>query len=84
MQNINYEHHLVKRVVQKKVPSNLGRTDFIRAFADDKDVYPVLSKGSGVIRAMVESNAYLVIEENQEGVGEGEECDVILFDSFKV
>lgn len=84
MQNINYEHRLVKRMAQKKVPSNLGRTDFIRAIADDKSVYPVLSKGSGVIRAMVESNAYLVIEENQEGVGEGEECDVILFDSFKV
>lgn len=84
MQNINYEHCLVKRVARKKVPSNLGRTDFIRAIADDESVYPVLSKGSGVIRAMVESNAYLVIEENQEGVGEGEECDVILFDSFKV
>lgn len=84
MQNINYEHRLVKRVARKKVPSNLGRTDFIRAIADDNGVYPVLSKGSGVIRAMVESNAYLVIEENQEGVGVGEECDVILFDSFKV
>lgn len=84
MQNITYEHRLVKRVARKKVPSNLGRTDFIRAIADDKSVYPVLSKGSGVIRAMVESNAYLVIEENQEGVGEGEKCDLILFDSFKV
>ncbi|MDO8869430.1 MAG: molybdopterin molybdotransferase MoeA [Methanobacteriaceae archaeon] len=84
MQNINYEHQPVKKVAQKKIPSNLGRTDYIRAFVDVNGVRPVMSKGSGVIRAMVDSNAYVFIEENQEGVGEGEECDVILFDSFKV
>ncbi|PKL67104.1 MAG: molybdopterin molybdenumtransferase MoeA [Methanobacteriales archaeon HGW-Methanobacteriales-1] len=84
MQNINYEHKLVKKVAQKKIPSNLGRTDYIRAFVNDFGVRPIMSKGSGVIRAMVDSNAYVFIEENQEGVGEGEECDVILFDSFKV
>ncbi|MDP2836236.1 MAG: molybdopterin molybdotransferase MoeA [Methanobacteriaceae archaeon] len=84
MQNINYEHQPVKKVAQKKIPSNLGRTDYIRAFVDGNGVRPVMSKGSGVIRAMVDSNAYVVIEENQEGVAEGEECYVILFDSFKV
>ncbi|MDZ4170927.1 MAG: gephyrin-like molybdotransferase Glp [Methanobacteriaceae archaeon] len=84
MQNIFYEHKIAKRVSKKKVPSILGRTDYIRAFADDKIIIPVLNKGSGVIRAMVASNAYLVIEENREGVDEGEECEMILFNSFKV
>lgn len=84
MQKLPYTHKMVKKVAQKKIPSNLGRTDYIRAFVDDGEVRSIMSKGSGVIRAMVDSNAYVVIEENQEGVGEGEWCDVILFDSFKV
>lgn len=84
MQNIPYTQKIVKKIAQKKIPSNLGRSDYIRARVDGDQVMPILSKGSGVIRAMVESNAYVFIEENQEGVGKGEECDVILFDSFKV
>lgn len=84
MQNISYQSKLVKRTTTRKVPSNLGRTDYIRAIATDHDVKPILSKGSGVIRSMVESNCYLVIPENHEGYGEGDDCDVLLFDSFKI
>ena len=37
-----------------------------------------------MIRSMVESNSYIVIEENLEGIDEGEECNVILYDSLRV
>ncbi|MCK9151089.1 gephyrin-like molybdotransferase Glp [Methanobacterium alcaliphilum] len=84
MQNISFKNKLVKRISTKKVPSNLGRTDYIRAIASENEVKPILSKGSGVIRSMVDSNCYLVIPENQEGCGEGDECEVILFDSFNI
>jgi molybdopterin molybdotransferase len=82
MQHIPYQHRLVNRIVSRKVPSNLGRTDYIRAFAGDEEVTAILSRGSGVIRSMVDSNSYIFIEENDEGLKEGDECKVILFDSF--
>jgi Molybdopterin biosynthesis enzyme len=68
MQNINYEHHLVERICQRKTPSRLGRTDYIRAFTDNRIVEPILISGSGIINSMVKSNSYIVIEENSEGI----------------
>ncbi|MDI6882196.1 MAG: molybdopterin molybdotransferase MoeA [Methanothermobacter sp.] len=84
MQNINYEHQLVERICQRKTPSRLGRTDYIRAFTDDKIAEPILISGSGVIKSMVKSNSYIVIEENTEGIDKNSKCNVILFDSFKI
>lgn len=84
MQNIKYEHHLVERICQRKTPSRLGRTDYIRAFTDDKIVEPILISGSGVIKSMVKSNSYIVIEENTEGIDKNSKCNVLLFDSFKI
>lgn len=84
MQQIPYQPRLVKRKASRKVPSNLGRTDYIRAHADDEEVTAILSRGSGVMRSMVDSNCYIFIEEDLEGIKEGEECLVLLFDSFQV
>lgn len=82
MQGIDFEHQIVKRITKKKIISSLGRTTFVRGIADDKYVTPILSKGSGIIRSMVKANCYIVVDENVEGIYKGEECDVILFNSF--
>ncbi|MGC9518026.1 MAG: gephyrin-like molybdotransferase Glp [Methanomicrobiales archaeon] len=84
MQNINKKPILIKKIASKKIPSTLGRTDFIRAKTEGKSVQPIMTKGSGVIRSMVESDSYIFIEENVEGIPEGENCEIILYDSFKV
>jgi molybdopterin molybdotransferase len=84
MQNINKTSGLVKKTTTRKVPSTLGRTDYIRARTDGDEVVPLNIKGSTIIRSMVDSDCYIVIEENLEGVGEGEECDVLLYDSLRV
>ncbi|MDI9624291.1 MAG: molybdopterin molybdotransferase MoeA [Methanothermobacter sp.] len=84
MQNINYEHELVERICQRKIPSKLGRTDYIRAFTDNKIAEPILISGSGIIKSMVKSNSYIMIEENSEGIDKNSKCNVLLFDSFKI
>lgn len=84
MQNIHKPYRMVKKTAARKVPSTLGRTDFIRARADENQVTPLNIKGSTVIRSMVDSNCYIVIEENLEGVAEGGECDVLFYDSLGV
>ncbi len=83
LQNINYNHKLVTCISNRKIPSNLGRIDYIRAYVEDGIVNPKLSRGSTIISTLMSANAYIVIEENREGVFEGETCDVLLFDSFK-
>ena len=82
MQGRSFDFHIVKRESQLKIPSQLGRTDFIRAVADDEHAKHVLNRGSGIIRSMVEANSYIIIDENDEGYQKGDIVDVVMFDSL--
>jgi molybdopterin molybdotransferase len=84
MQNLYKPPVLVKKIATRKIPSTLGRNDYIRARSTGEKVIPLNIKGSTMIRSMVGSNCYIVIEENLEGIAEGEECDVLLYDSLRV
>ena len=82
MQARSFDFHIVKRVSQLKIPSQLGRTDFIRAVSDDEHAKHVLNRGSGIIRSMVEANSYIIIDENDEGYQKEDIVDVVFFDSL--
>lgn len=82
MQGRHFDFHNVKRTSQLKIPSQLGRTDFVRAVSDDDHAKHVLNRGSGIIRSMVEANSYIIIDENDEGYQKDDIVDVILFDSL--
>jgi molybdopterin molybdotransferase len=84
MQNIPKEFPFIKKTASRKVASSLGRTDYVRAKIDGDIVHPLKIEGAGIIRSMVESDCYIIIEENVEGINEGEDCDVLLYDSLKV
>lgn len=83
MQNLKRATSYIKKITTRKIPSTLGRTDYIRGKTEGDRVEPLKIKGSGIIRSLVESDCYIVIEENLEGVGEGEECKVLLYDSLQ-
>ncbi len=82
MQARSFDFHIVKRTSQLKIPSQLGRTDFIRAVSDDEHAKHVLNRGSGIIRSMVEANSYIIIDENDEGYQKDDIVDVVFFDSL--
>ena len=82
MQGRSFEFHVTKRTSQLKIPSQLGRTDFIRAVSDDEYARHVLNRGSGIIRSMVEANSYIIIDENDEGYQKDDLVDVVFFDSL--
>lgn len=84
MQGIHRKILMQKKIAKRKIPSTLGRVDYIRGKVDGDSVDPVMTKGSGIIRSMVESDCYIIIEENCEGISEGAECDVLPFHSLKV
>ena len=82
IQGLDYSHKIVKRMASTKIHSSLGRTDYIRAVADDDTVHHVLNRGSGIIRSMVEANSYIIIDENHEGIERGEMVDLIFFNDM--
>ena len=82
MQGRPFEFNVVLRESQLKIPSQLGRTDFIRAASDNEHAKHVLNRGSGIIRSMVEANSYIIIDENDEGYQKGDMVEVVFFDSL--
>ena len=82
MQGRSFDFKIVKKQSQLKVPSQLGRTDFIRSYTDEDYTRHVLNRGSGIIRSMVEANSYIIINENDEGYQKNDIVDVIFFDSL--
>ncbi|AIF69710.1 molybdenum cofactor biosynthesis protein [Palaeococcus pacificus DY20341] len=75
----NYKPVTIKAKLKNKVASSLGRHEFVKVYYENGEVLPIKKKGSGIISALVESNAYLIIPEDSEGHREGEEVEVVFY-----
>jgi molybdopterin molybdotransferase len=79
---------IVKAVLARKVTSVLGRKTYVRVHVALKDdellAEPISAKGSGSISTMTQSNGYLIVPENREGVNEGETVFIHMFGSLEV
>ncbi|MCW3134353.1 MAG: molybdopterin molybdotransferase MoeA [Methanophagales archaeon] len=64
----------------KKIPSAVGRTDFVRVrlicTKNEYYVEPIRVSGSGILSSMTKSDGFVIIEENKEGIEEGEKVEV--------
>jgi molybdopterin molybdotransferase len=80
--------HIVKAVLARRVASVLGRKTYVRVrvILKDGEIFaePVSAKGSGSISTMTQSNGYLIVPENREGVSEGESVVVHMFGNLEV
>ncbi len=83
MQGFKRNPLLVHKKASRKIASTLGRTDYIRARMEGDMVHPLKIKGSGIIRSMVESDSYIIIPENMEGIEEGDKCQILPYHSLK-
>ncbi|EKF86861.1 gephyrin-like molybdotransferase Glp [Methanobacterium formicicum] len=83
MQGFKRNPLLVHKKAARKIASTLGRTDYIRARMEGEMVHPLKIKGSGIIRSMVESDSYIIIPENLEGIEEGDQCQILPYHSLK-
>jgi molybdopterin molybdotransferase len=79
---------IVKAVLTRRITSALGRKTYVRVRVILKGegliAEPVSAKGSGSISTMTQSNGYVVVPENREGVAEGEIVVVQMFASVEV
>ena len=83
MQGLQMKPLTIQKTASRQIASTLGRTDYIRAVIEGDVVRPLKIKGSGIIKSMVESDSYIIIPENKEGIVEGETCLVLPYQSFK-
>ena len=79
---------MLKAVLARNVTSALGRKTYVRVKVTLKDeafyADPVSAKGSGSISTMTQSNGFVIVAENREGVSEGETVIVHMFGGLEV
>ena len=79
---------IVKAVLVRRITSALGRKTYVRVRVLLKDnelvAEPVSAKGSGSISTMTQSNGYVIVPENREGISEGESVFIHMFGSVEV
>jgi len=72
----------------KRITSALGRKTYVRVKVAQKNgellAEPVSAKGSGAISTMTQSNGYVIVPENREGVTEGETVTVQMFGNLEM
>lgn len=77
-----------KVVLTRRIASALGRKTYVRVrvFLKDEKLFaePVSAKGSGSISTITQSNGYLIVPENREGISEGETVIVQMFGNLEV
>jgi len=78
---------MLKANLTRRVAGALGRKTYVRVRVTLKggEFYaePVSAKGSGSLSTMTQSNGFVVIPENREGVSEGETVTVHVFGSLE-
>jgi molybdopterin molybdotransferase len=83
MHGVKEEHAKVFAIASKKIPSAVGRTDFVRVklICTENECYaePIRVSGSGILSSMTKSNGFVLIKENKEGIEEGERVAVVAY-----
>jgi molybdopterin molybdotransferase len=78
---------IVKATLTRNVVSALGRKTYVRVrvfqHSGILQVEPISAKGSGALSTMTQSNGYLVVPENREGVSEGETVTIHMFGNLE-
>lgn len=68
----------IKGVLTQNISSNHGREEIVCVKLSDNKVQPIFSK-SGVISVLSQSDGYIIIDRNLEGMKKGDDTEVILF-----
>lgn len=80
MHGMKEERSKIFAIASKKIPSAVGRTDFVRVklLCTENEYYaePIRVSGSGILSSMTKSDGFVIIKENKEGVEEGENVEV--------
>ncbi len=67
-----------RAALARAIPSVVGREDYLRVRLDGDRAVPV-SGGSSTLATLLRADGLVVVPEEREGMGEGEEVEVLLY-----
>ncbi len=74
------EDRTVRAVLSDKVPGRIGFKTFARVKLSNGEAIPLAIHGAGILSSVAKADGFVLIPENVEGYGKGEEVGVVLIE----
>lgn len=71
---------VVRAVLSEKIPGRTGYKTFARVKLENGKAIPLATSGAGILSSVSKADGFVIIPENVEGIGRGEEVDVMLIE----
>jgi molybdopterin molybdotransferase len=75
-----WPHRRVLLPLARKISSAVGRTDYVRVAIEDHRVVPLATSGASILSSTVRAAGCVIVAREHEGMPEGAEVEVILYD----
>ena len=75
-----WPHRRVRLPLARKISSAIGRTDYVRVAIEGGCATPIATSGASILSSTVRAAGCVVVSREQEGMPEGAEVQVLLYD----
>jgi molybdopterin molybdotransferase len=75
-----WPHRRVRLPLARKIASAIGRVDYVRVAIEDGCVVPLATSGASILSSTVRAAGAVIVPRGLEGVPEGAEVEVLLYD----
>jgi len=79
-----WPHRRHKAALARKIASQIGRVDYVRVALEDGRVLPLATSGASILSSTVRAAGAVIVPRDREGIPEGEEVEVLLYDDCDV
>jgi molybdopterin molybdotransferase len=79
-----WPHRRVRLPLGRKIASAIGRTDYVRVAIEGGRVLPIATSGASILSSTVRAAGCVIVPRAQEGMAEGAEVEVLLYDEGPV
>ena len=77
-----WPHRRIRLPLARKIASAVGRTDYTRVAIEDGCVIPIATSGASILSSTVRASGAVIVPRELEGMPEGAEVEVILYDEI--
>jgi molybdopterin molybdotransferase len=75
-----WPHRRVRLPLARKLSSQIGRVDYVRVAIESGHVVPLATSGASILSSTVRAAGCVIVARGREGMAEGEEVEVLLYD----
>jgi molybdopterin molybdotransferase len=75
-----WPHRRVRVPLARKISSQIGRVDYVRVAIEEGRVVPLATTGASILSSTVRAAGCVIVARGREGMAEGEETEVLLYD----